>query len=573
MDAGPHERGRQVRARLLAGGPLLAAALALAAPAASADVATGRLLVSLQPGAGDARAADVAARAGARRAADRDVPALGLAVMRPQPGASARRLARRLRADPRVRAVDAERRAEPRITPNDPSLATPDPRVPGVARQWWPAMINLPAAWDVTRGAKAIVAVIDSGIDGQHPELRDKVAFQQAMDAGSALDDRTGHGTHVASLACAATGNGAGIAGAGWGCDLLVLRSDLSDASIARAITLAADRDADAINMSFGTDDPRQPPQAIVDAVGYAFSRGSVLVAAAADLRSDASGNVVLPRGGAEEQGDPANVLQPTGTGDDLTAGKGLTVTAVAQDGQRASFAGFGSQISLAAPGAWRGAGGPDGLLGAFPAADVELERGGFDPATSQPIEPCACRVDFRGDRRYAELQGTSMAAPIVAAVAALVRDLNPDLPVSRILRLLKETATRPAGTGWTPQVGWGVVDAGAAVQAARTIDLRAPRSRVRAPARTSGRDVVLRLSALDAAPRGLIPSGLREVRVLRSVDGGRARVIARRGAPGRVRVRVTPGRRYVFATQAVDRAGNVEPRRGAGRRAAVRAL
>ena len=65
------------------------------------------------------------------------------------------------------------------------------------------------------------------------------------------------------------------------------------------------------------------------------------------------------------------------------------------------------------------------------------------------------------------------MSAAIVSAVAALVRQVNPDLSARQVARLLKDTAKRPPGTGWTPELGWGIVDAGAATTAARAIGRR----------------------------------------------------------------------------------------------------
>ena len=58
------------------------------------------------------------------------------------------------------------------------------------------------------------------------------------------------------------------------------------------------------------------------------------------------------------------------------------------------------------------------------------------------------------------------MAAPIVAAVAALARDLNPDVHAADVIRALKETASRPPGSGWSPELGWGILNAGAALAA-----------------------------------------------------------------------------------------------------------
>ena len=89
--------------------------------------------------------------------------------------------------------------------------------------------------------------MIDTGIDGTHPDLRSKIAAavdqQDPADArGTAMTDEIGHGTHVASLACGATGNGIGMAGAGYNCRLLVEKTDFSDSSIAAAIVDAANR-------------------------------------------------------------------------------------------------------------------------------------------------------------------------------------------------------------------------------------------------------------------------------------------------------------------------------------------
>src|SRR3954453_4513426 len=80
------------------------------------------------------------------------------------------------------------------------------------------------------------------------------------------------------------------------------------------------------------------------------------------------------------------------------------------------------------------------------------------------------------------------MAAPMVAAAAAMVRHLNPDMPATEMVRLLKQTARRPPGTGWTPELGWGILDAGTGLAVARTLDRRAPRSKMRVLPRRTGR-------------------------------------------------------------------------------------
>jgi subtilisin family serine protease len=547
-----------MRARRTIAVPALLAAVALVTALALPGTAvaatpTGRLLVSLEPqGSGGSLGAAAASllslpllrRDGAQ------VPQIGLVSVRPVAGVTLAALARLLRGRAGVRSVQVEHSHELRLAPNDPALTAPEASPgapPGTTLQWWIPRLGLPAAWDLTRGTGATVAVIDTGIDSGHPDLAGKI--QQSIDNdaipshGPATADENGHGTHVASMACAAGDNGVGIVGVGLDCRLIVLKSDLGDGSVARSIVQAADLKADAVNMSFGTDGTTPPAQAIVDAIGYAAARNVVLVAAAADAP-------------VEEQGDPANVLQSTGTGPDVTAGRGLSVTAANFADARAPFAGRGSQISIAAYGSFGETGGPPGIFGAFPGNPTELENGG---GILFPLPGCGCRSQFLGDNRWAYLQGTSMAAPMVTATAALVRHFNPDLSAPDIVRLLKETASRPAGTGWTPDLGWGIVNAGAAVTAARTIDRRPPRSQLRGPRRVrTPRPITLRWNGADPAPAGLVASGVDHYEIYRSTNRRAYRRIKTTRATS-TKVAVRRGVRYRFYSIAVDRAGNRE--------------
>ena len=318
---------------------------------------------------------------------------------------------------------------------------------------------------------------------------------------------------------------------------------DLSDSSVAQALVDATDKGAMAINMSFGTDGSQPASQAVVDAIDYAYGHNVVLAAAAADQA-------------VTEQGDPANVLQPAGTGGDITQGKGLDVTSADFAGQRSSFAGLGSEVSIAAFGSFADSGGPAGILGAFPANLTTIETGSLGVP---PQPPCTdCRTTFQGDNRYAYLQGTSMATPMVTAVGALMRHLNPYLRASEAIRILKATAQRPAGSGWTQDLGWGILDGGAAMDAARRVDHNQPVSRLSAPTRTRSTRIRLTWTASDPAPAGLIASGLDHVEVWRSIDGRSFAKIAVSRATALV-VHASSGHRYAFYTLAVDRAGNRE--------------
>jgi subtilisin family serine protease len=538
---------------------LLALVLAIVAPAAaSADTpTTGRLLVTLDKTATShghagvqAAAASVLTSGGLRRDGAQ-IPQIGLVSVRPTAGTSAHALAQRLRRLAGVARVEVEHRHDLRLVPNDPGLSVPEPAPgtpAGTITEWWIPRLGMPAAWDITRGTGATVAVIDTGIDAAHPDLSGKIAGATDNDAiaghGAATVDENGHGTHVASLACAAGDNGVGIVGVGLDCRLLIYKSDLGDGSVARSIIEASDAHADAINMSFGTDGSTPAAGVIADAVNYAVAHDVVLVAAAADSPVD-------------EQGDPANLLQPTGSGPDITAGRGLSVTAATNADARASFAGRGSQISLAAYGTFAESTGPDGLLGAFPGNPTELEsgRGGLFP---QP--GCACRTTFQGDNRFAYLQGTSMATPMVTAVAALVKHLNPDLRAADVVRLLKQTASRPAGAGWTPDLGWGIVNPVAALSAARVIDRHPPSSSLRGPKTIrTARTITLRLSGGDApvAP-GVVAAGVAHFEIWRSTNRGTYKRV-KTTTKSTVKLKVRRGSRYRFYSIAVDKVGNRE--------------
>jgi subtilisin family serine protease len=298
--------------------PAVLAVLALAIPAAADAARTGRALVLLErpaPGAtASARlqARAVIARHGLRRGGP-VVPEVGVVTVRPGPGESIRGLAARLRDDPRVAAVEPEYRHSPRLVPSDPAMSQPDPNAGGQPYQWYLHRQGFPAAWDLSRGTGALVGLIDSGIDAAQPDLGDKVAIARDLDGTTpGTGDEVGHGTHVGGLACAATDNAAGIAGAGADCRLILEKSDLTSSSVIAALVDATRRGAGVINMSFGGGRLSEGERR---ALGFALRRDVVLIAAAADAP-------------IAEQGHPAKDLQPTGTGRKLDAGRGLVVTA-----------------------------------------------------------------------------------------------------------------------------------------------------------------------------------------------------------------------------------------------------
>jgi hypothetical protein len=142
-----------------------------------------------------------------------------------------------------------------------------------------------------------------------------------------------------------------------------------------------------------------------------------------------------------------------------------------------------------------------------------------------------------------------------------VVRVVNPFLSAADVIRLIKQTARRPAGAGWSPSLGWGILDGGSAADAARRIDRRAPTSLLRAPRVTRTRRFTLRWSGTDApgAP-SLVASGIRYFDVYAPRNGKRLHRIAHTTG---FRMRFTGRRnsRYRFFVVAVDQAGNREVR------------
>jgi subtilisin family serine protease len=530
---------RGVRTGLAA---VVVALLALPAPAA----ASRRALVLLDPPSGSttvahAAATAVLARTGLRRARP-DVPQIGVMTVEVPKGTGFTQLAARLERDPAVRRVERDSRHAFRFVPNDPAVTEQDPLGPlGTPYQWYLTREGFPAAWDLTRAAGQKVGIIDSGIDSSHPDLAAKIAAARDQDPGTiGTGDENGHGTHVAGLACGATDNALGIAGTGADCAVVLEKTDLSTSSVVASLVDATDKGVSVINMSFGGG---RLTYSELRALRYAFRHDVVLVAAAADTPS-------------VEQGHPAKDLQPTGTGPNLNEGDGLVVTAADATGSRASFAGRGSQISLAAYGD-TGPGGAPGIFSTYPANTTQIETGDSNP----PQPPCpACRGTIDGDSRYGYLSGTSMASPQVAGAVALVRAANPRLSNLSVIRLMKASATRTRG--WTNDLGWGILNAGAAVRGAIALaaDTVAPKASPRGGRRRKvGRHFKLRWRGRDTAGPGAAAAGIESYGVYARKGHGRYHFIL---STRRTTVRFTGkrGSKYSFYIQARDLAGNVEP-------------
>lgn len=533
-----------------------AAATAQEPPASAPGTPTGRALVSLDvPGAApgallekvaDRNDLDVGARS----------PAGGFLAVE-LGDESVASLRERLSDDPRVEGVRAEQRAYYMLSPNDPAFLHRDPNAPsGDYAQWNLGYAGFPGAWELGRGEGGEVAVLDSGAYTEHPDLAGRIAgtidCSGVVCLGSNVSDGNGHGTHVSGLACADSGNAVGIASGGFGCSLYVVRVDemLSYTSIINAIYAAADRGSDAINMSFGGGGP---DQALRQALQYAWDRGSVPVAAAA--------NEPVPSAGTNY---PAQYVQPEGTGPNIDAGHGLVVTSAKHNGTRSAFAQRTAGVSVAAFGSATdlGSGGQQGILSTWPPS---VPKPAIDAEFEGKSPPAPVRTTLFGDDRYAYLAGTSMAAPQVAGLVALIRGALPGISAARVVRLVKLTASGCAD--YRDGLGWGRISADMAMGAALGRDLDPPGSRVRSarPARKAARrggravKVKLRLKRFDDACSGELPrSGVRATKVYFSVNGRPYRVLTKTRRKSIV-FRARRGKRYRFYSVAADRAGNRE--------------
>jgi thermitase len=359
--------------------------------------AANRLLVVPSAGLSPSNlAAIVGAHGGrARRLGNSSINVIDLPA-----GASAKAVLARLAKHPHLKQVELDRLVQASYVPDDPYYAS----------AYHLAKIGTPSAWNSTQGAGVTIAILDTGVDGSHPDLApNMVPGYNFVDNNTNTADVCGHGTAVAGSAAAVSNNAMGVTGVAGQAKIMPIRISAQDAAtgsctaylstIVSGITYAADRGARIVNVSFG---PLAGSPAVQNAGQYLKGKGGLLFVSAGNNGTDIA-------------------TAPTSSM--------IVVSATDSGDSRTSWSNFGSAVTLAAPGAgiWT------------------TSRGNL----------------------YQQWNGTSFASPVAAAAGALVMAANPSLDNLTVEGLLTSTSVDLGSTGRDPYFGHGRVNAAAAVAAA----------------------------------------------------------------------------------------------------------
>lgn len=440
--------------------PAAAGVAASAATTPAASQLKAKRLPRVTPGKGRHRAHDphtVLVRfkpTASTTARDRAVKRRGGAIARALPGTgfvsvhtsgAADELASRLSTDPAVAEVSLDYVREASATPNDPAVAYGD--------QDYLKTVRMAGAWDRSKGSlNTVVAVLDSGVNGKHPDLTGRTVAgynaitNTAIAAGAASDD-DGHGTMVAGIIAAETNNGDGIAGVAWNARVMPVKvldatGAGNDSDIIEGLNWAVGHGARIINLSLGGD---ADSPALHTAVASAVAKGAVVVVAAGNYGDD------VPQ-------YPAAYPEA------------IAVAATDGAGALTDFSTHGSWVDIAAPG-W-------GIL-----------------STGRPDKDG--NIYYFGD-------GTSFSAPIVAGVVALMRTTTPSMTPAQVLARLKATARDAGPRGLDPYYGAGILDATNALGGGYAADFPLPAAGAGEPNDTPARATAVETSGTSYGSIGI---------------------------------------------------------------------
>lgn len=384
------------------------------ATGAQAVWAPRRLLVGARAGLSEADVGKIASVHGgkARRLGPPDIYVIELPAT-----ASEKAVVATLSRHPHLKFAELDQLAVPALTPNDPYAGS----------EWHLGKLGAAAAWDAAQGGGVTIAVLDTGVDGSHPDLSGRmVAGWNFYDNNSNTSDVNGHGTAVAGAAAASLNNGLGVAGVAGQSMIMPIR--IADANayaywstVAQGLSWASDKGARVANISYAGVAASSTVQS---AAQYMRSRGGLVVVAA--------GNNGVDEG-----------IAPTSTM--------IVVSATDANDLKTSWSSYGSFVSIAAPG-----------------QDIwTTTRGGG----------------------YQAWWGTSLASPVVAGVVGLMMSARPTMSNTQLESLLYSSSTDLGGTGRDSYYGWGRVNAAAAVQAAQSAaisDTQSPSATISSPANGS---------------------------------------------------------------------------------------
>ncbi|SDD10423.1 Serine protease, subtilisin family [Massilia sp. PDC64] len=399
---------------LLVASTLSIVAAQSAVAAQDAGYARGRILIEARPGLSDAALDRILKEHGGKR---RKIGQSRLQIVDLPANASEVAVVAKLAHRPELKFAELDRIVHATVAVNDPYAGS----------EWHLSKIGAASAWDSSLGSGVTIAVLDSGVNVNHPDLKDRIVPGYNIYSGNTdVTDVCGHGTAVAGTAAATGNNATGVAGVAGAAAIMPLRIAYTDSTgchayfstIASGLTYAADHGARIANISYSGV---AGSSSILSAARYMKSKGGLVFVSAGNNNVDEN---VTP--------DPALVV----------------VSATDNNDAKASFSSWGSFVTIAAPGTniWT----TNNSLG------------------------------------YSAWNGTSFSAPVTAGVAALMMAARPDLGGDTIQSLLYSTAVDLGAAGRDPVFGYGRVDAAAALRATVAyqppVDTTAPLASIAAP-------------------------------------------------------------------------------------------